>query len=219
MKFQNEAELVGTLTNTLKSSYSRNEVKIFKEVSLGYGIADLVLSDLIKSPKKKCKKNDVSLNFKDINTYNLIENRECITIEEIVTITGCSKKEVTISLKKLKSKNYVKVKNSIVKKNKSYNLLFKSNFAIEAKLKDWKRAIKQAYRYRWFAEYSYVVLDSHYSKAALNNLDEFKKYNVGLATINPEGQLVRHFNPTRQKPFDLKMQILFSEKIKKSSNI
>mgnify|MGYP003664652912 CR=1 FL=1 len=213
MKFQTEAELVGTLTNTLRSSFSRDQVQIFKEVSLGFGIADLVLCNLVDIPKKR-KNKKTCLNFKDINTYSLVDKEECISIDEIVSITGCSKIEVKKSLKKLEKNKYVKIKDSKVYKFKNYSLLFKDNFAIEAKLKDWKRAVQQAYRYRWFAEYSYVVLDSHYSKSAINNLDIFEKYNVGLATINPEGNLVRYFNPKRQQPFDLKMQILFSEKIK-----
>src|SRR5690606_33563863 len=127
--------------------------------------------------------------------YSLVCKNDKISVDNIISITRCSKNEIFRSLRKLKDKGYIKVEDSIAFRERNYDFLFKSNFAIEAKLKDWKRALKQAYRYRWFAEYSFVVLDSFYSKSALNNIDVFKKYNVGLATINPEGDLVRHFNP------------------------
>jgi len=44
MKFDTETELIDVLRATLKGSYSRKGVSIFEEVSLGYGVADMVLS-------------------------------------------------------------------------------------------------------------------------------------------------------------------------------
>ncbi|KKK71186.1 hypothetical protein LCGC14_2916450, partial [marine sediment metagenome] len=115
---------------------------------------------------------------------------------------------------KLIANKYVKIEGCDIHIDKNYEFPFNVNFAIEAKLKDWKRALKQAYRYKWFAEYSYVVMDAHYSNSAIKNINVFEKYNVGLATITTTGELKRYYNPTRERPFDQKMQILFSEKIK-----
>jgi hypothetical protein len=98
--------------------------------------------------------------------------------------------------------------------HKEYELPYKSSFAIEAKLKDWKRALGQAQRYKWFAEYSYVVMDEHYSQPAVRNIDAFIKYNVGFATLNTEGEFKRFYTPKWQKPYDPIMQVLLSEKIK-----
>src|SRR5699024_4364390 len=97
---------------------------------------------------------------------------------------------------------------------KKLDLVFDLNFAIEAKLRNWKRALQQAYRYRWFAEYAYVVLDHHYSGPAITQLNLFKKHNVGLASIDSKGNIIKHYHPKRKEPFDLRMQRLFSEKIR-----
>ncbi|MDP3312387.1 hypothetical protein [Lutibacter sp.] len=213
MKFQTETELVNILIETLKGSFRQDYVEIFEEVSLGYGIADLVLSSLIK-PRIKLKSSKIVLNNSDINIYNLIKKTENISFDTILNTTKRSKKDLSKSIEKLVANKYVKIKGVNLVIDRDYELSFNENFAIEAKLKDWKRALKQAYRYKWFAEYSYVVMDAYYSSSAIKNIDTFEKYNVGLATITTDGDLKMYFNPKRQQPFDPKMQILFSEKIK-----
>ncbi|MNY35700.1 hypothetical protein D3C86_1701280 [compost metagenome] len=144
----------------------------------------------------------------------MIQKSGSATGKEIIEITRCSKVSITKSLIKLLERGYLIEQEGYYSISNDYELPFRNNYAIEAKLKDWKRALKQAYRYRWFAEYSFVVLDSYHSRAALKNLDVFEKYNVGLASISTDGILHRHFNPKRKTPFDRKMQILFSEKVK-----
>jgi hypothetical protein len=213
MKFQAEVDLVEALKTSIRSFYNRNYVQIFEEVSLGYGIADIVISDLKNAAYQQTSSED-SLELLDINIYSLLLKSGSLTVNDIISITRCSKSTISKSLIKLLSNGYILNTDDKFVTNKSYELPFRNNYAIEAKLKDWKRALKQAYRYRWFAEYSFVVLDTHHCKAALKNLDAFMKYNVGLASISPDGILQRHFNPTRQVPFDPKMQILFSEKVK-----
>jgi hypothetical protein len=213
MKFETEIELVNILTKTIKNIYGETKVGIFEEVSLGYGIADIVICRFIK-PKEGISCSETTLNYFDINIYNLIRNYGTASLSEILQITRSSKTKVSTTIEKLKSNNYIGGEENSLFINKEYELLFSTNFAVEAKLKNWKRALQQAYRYKWFAEYSYVVLDAHYSNVAIRNIDSFKKYNVGLASITSEGKLVRHFNPRRQQPFDPIMQILFSERIK-----
>lgn len=212
MKFNAESELVETLKTSLKKIYNRNNIQIFEEVSLGYGVADIVISDFKNQPNEP---KEQSLELLDITVYSIILKSSDFSIFDLSRITRCSLKNVSKSVEKLLVRGYILKQEDKFFINKSYELPFRNNFAIEAKLKDWKRALKQAYRYKWFAEYSYVVLDKHNSKSALKNIDCFKKYNVGLASISPDGNLNRHFNPTREKPCDPKMQILFSEKIQK----
>lgn len=213
MKFKSENQLVSLLEQILKDNYTKGHLEIFKEVSLGYGIADLVLSQLIE-PKHRLEPSKVALNQMDINIFNLIKNNEGISILEITNITKTNKPKVRKSIERLLHNNYVEKRESQFYIFQDYKFSFTANFAIEAKLKNWKRALEQAYRYRFFAEYSYVVLDDYYLGRAIKNIDIFKRYNIGLASINTAGNLKRHFNPKRIQPFDSKMQILFSERIK-----
>ena len=216
MKFQTEIDLVEALKAFIEKAYKRSNIQIFEEVSVGYGVADIVVSDLYSLSYQSLQRmtKEDSLRLLDINIYSIIQNSHNLTTEEIVDLTRCSKKAVNNSLRKLTNYGYFFQEDAKFSINKKYEFPFRTNFAIEAKLKDWKRALKQAYRYRWFAEYSFVVLDTHHSNAALKNIEQFIKYNVGLASISPDGVLKKHFYPVRQKPFDPKMQMLFSEKVK-----
>lgn len=213
MKFQTEAELVKLLKSKIKNTFQERNIEVFEEVSLGLGIADIVVSE-IKSKITYGTSQWQELGDLEIHILNLIDKNNNISLISILAIAKIQKYTVVKALKRLIELEYLNEYDSVFSINKEYEFVFKNNFAIEAKLKNWKRALMQAYRYRWFAEYSYVVLDAHFSKPAIKNQSWFEKYNVGLATINTSGELIRHYNPIKQKPFDIKMQMLLSEKVK-----
>ena len=79
-------------------------------------------------------------------------------------------------------------------------------FAFEFKLSNWKRALKQAFRYRSFAHYSYVLMDQDFVNPALNNIDEFKRTNIGLMTIDIEGNITVYFQPNFEQPYSERLQ-------------
>jgi len=213
MKFQAESDLVETLKTCLRSKYTRSSIEILEEVSVGYGIADIVITEL-KKDYISTKNFESSLESNDINILSIVREARISTIDDIINTTRCSRRVVLLSLKKLLDNGYIAQAENGVSIKEDYELNFVHNFAIEAKLKDWKKALKQAYRYKWFAEYSFVVLDAHYAKPALKNITIFEKYNVGLASVTVDGKLKRHFNPKKEMPLDPKMQMLLSEKIR-----
>ena len=59
-----------------------------------------------------------------------------------------------------------------------------SIFAIEAKLYDWKRALRQAYRNKLFANRVYVALPEKSASPAINRIHEFHQTSVGLLLVN-----------------------------------
>jgi hypothetical protein len=61
--------------------------------------------------------------------------------------------------------------------------------AFEAKLKDWKCALDQAYRNTCYAHKSYVVVPEAAARAAYACIGEFKKRGVGLCYIDNIGAL------------------------------
>lgn len=75
-------------------------------------------------------------------------------------------------------------------------------YAVEAKLRAWKRALAQASRYRAFSHESWVLLDAASIKPALAGLDLFVEQNVGLATLSTEGTFLRHYVPEKKAPTD-----------------
>ncbi len=74
-------------------------------------------------------------------------------------------------------------------------------FAFEMKLSNWKRALAQAFRYRAFAEVSFVILDSKYIGRALKQIDKFQRANIGLLSVDLEGNLLIHYQPSHDTPF------------------
>lgn len=76
--------------------------------------------------------------------------------------------------------------------------------SIEYKLKNWKQAIKQAYRYQSFSYETYVVLDMEYADVAKKNIDMFKKFNIGLGAVDNE-TIEFYYKPKKKKPFSNKL--------------
>ncbi|QNO14156.1 hypothetical protein HYG86_04910 [Alkalicella caledoniensis] len=73
--------------------------------------------------------------------------------------------------------------------------------SIEYKLKNWKQAIKQAYRYQSFSCETYVVLDMDHVKSAKKNIDIFKKFNIGLGAVDNE-KIEFFYKPSEREPFN-----------------
>jgi len=74
--------------------------------------------------------------------------------------------------------------------------------AVEAKLRDWRRALSQAARYRSFAHQTWVLLDEASIGPALANLDRFIGLNVGLASISTGGDFFHYHVPKKHEPSD-----------------
>ena len=85
--------------------------------------------------------------------------------------------------------------------------------AFEMKLSNWKRALAQAFRYRAFAEVSFVVLDSKYINRALKQIEKFQTANIGLLSIDLDGNLNIHHQPSHDIPFCEQTRSNFEKKI------
>ncbi|MBC8458911.1 MAG: hypothetical protein H8D67_13030 [Deltaproteobacteria bacterium] len=84
------------------------------------------------------------------------------------------------------------------KRNGSKNI---TTASFEMKLKNWKRALAQAFKYKAFSEFSYVVMDHYYARPPLNNIHKFQKANIGLLSIDLGGKIYFHVKPKKEKPY------------------
>jgi hypothetical protein len=90
--------------------------------------------------------------------------------------------------------------------------------AFELKISDWRRAMMQAHRYRYFANSSIVVLHSDKLKNALEYIDTFKKINVGLWAFNPKkNKIITCYTPRPRNPLEPKYKPLAIELVAKAS--
>ncbi|RZK14597.1 MAG: hypothetical protein EOO43_16130 [Flavobacterium sp.] len=211
--FVTERQLVETLKGNFKSicdwNINRSPTNVLEEVNLGFGVADLVIS--------KLKTNEISktcLSYFDILIYKIIATDKKVSIDMLKSITKAKESQIRKSLDMLMLESYVNHQDSIFQIGSGYKSVSSKTIAIEAKLRNWKRALDQAYRYKWFATQSYVVLDSQHISPAINCIHNFTQLNVGLAEINVDGKLTTHFRPTSEKPIDDKMFMLLNEHIK-----
>lgn len=78
--------------------------------------------------------------------------------------------------------------------------------AIEFKLKNWKGAMKQAFRYKCFSFESYVFLDEKHIKKPLENLSEFERFNIGLCGVNNE-KINMYYRPVEENPYSHEMEL------------
>jgi hypothetical protein len=68
--------------------------------------------------------------------------------------------------------------------------------AFELKLRDWRKGIVQAYRYRYFCDRSIVVLPGVVAERASKRLELFGSLDVGLWSFDPDtGLITKYFTP------------------------
>lgn len=77
----------------------------------------------------------------------------------------------------------------------------KKIITIELKLKNWKRALAQAYKYKSFSDISYVCMDESNIDSVLKHLDMFEKYNIGLITISKSKKVTIVHKPNATEPY------------------
>lgn len=73
--------------------------------------------------------------------------------------------------------------------------------AFEMKIKDWRKALAQAYRYKYYANSSYVVLPPDVAVKARQSLPVFRAINVGLWAFDKEKNIIKKiYNPKKDNP-------------------
>lgn len=130
-----------------------------------------------------------------------IEQYCYMDVNTIAVNVGLSPSYLTSKiLNTLRRNNYIVVQDGKCAKINGFHPYSKTLVSVEAKVKDWKHAGEQALRHQKFVNQAYVALPSQHIKPALNNLDAFRKANLGLLEINAQDQIIQHFRPTYRDP-------------------
>lgn len=89
--------------------------------------------------------------------------------------------------------------------------------AVEVKVKDWRKGLQQAARYRYYAHRSILVMPHPMPAPAMAVLETFRKLDVGLWAFDPiKGRIHKHHTPARKKPLNQKKSEQAQAKIQKS---
>lgn len=212
--FRYESELVESVVKWLKEGdqlesfiSSADSYEVFTEVGLGHGIADIVITEI---GKKSCDRKKQLDSFQ-IMLMRIISSNEGLTLAEIVNKTRAAKRKVNDALSGLEDEGFIRIHDDNIFLVREYEKVAKNSIAIEAKLKNWKRALKQAYRYKWFSELSYVCLPSNNIGPAKTHIEEFKKLEVGLVSYDDDNKFDFIYTPSPARPFDEDMTVMLSE--------
>lgn len=74
-------------------------------------------------------------------------------------------------------------------------------YAFEMKIKDWRKALAQAYRYKYYADSVFVVLPLDEVAKAKQSLPTFRAIKVGLRAFDKkEGIIEKIYTPKKDKP-------------------
>lgn len=195
------------------TSSAEGSAMVLQEVNLGFGIADIVII-----VHNSCSiDNTMHLDKNDVSIYKQIESNITTSVAELVASTGLRKQTTLSSLNKLEALEHIESSDGLFRIKNSYAYTISHSIAIEAKLKDWKRALKQAYRYKWFASSSYVLIDEANLGPAKKNVAEFHAMGVGLMSLGLDGSFRTIYDPGTSLPIDERMTIMFNELVKKES--
>jgi hypothetical protein len=200
--FPTEAALVASFSSLLESS--NKNVHFSHEFNCGFGIADIIIF----------KKTDVNeaVDLGKISadwafTLKCLPLKKKFSIENISELSGASFSSAKKAIKEFIEAGFcIRTEDNLFIKLKNPKPICNSIIAVEAKLKDWKRALWQASRYKIFSTQSWVVLDKHTANPAILNVKEFQKYNIGLATVTADGSYEEIFTPS---PENYKSELAF----------
>lgn len=184
-----------------------------KEIGVGYGVADLVLisKDSVNINncvlRKKHGQRFPLLNEKYFKTLKLVPNRnqqnEAVSFDYIAKRSDFSQSYLKHTiLQKLEKTGYIKTdRNQRYFKVNGWLPIANEIIAIEAKLRNWKRGIIQANRYKAFANKVYLTLPEEIEH--LVDKKYLRRLNIGLIIFDPiKMEKKVHLRSEKIRPFD-----------------
>jgi|WetSurMetagenome_2_1015567.scaffolds.fasta_scaffold04872_7 hypothetical protein len=125
-----------------------------------------------------------------LDSFYEIEKNKNILIGKELSLNGYGIADLVIYLLPKENK-----KNE--KKDKSKLITF------EMKMKDWKKALSQATRYKYFSNQTIVVLPEEAKNSAIHNIDVFRNLNVGFWTFSKKNnRIYKVYTPRNRKPIN-----------------
>ncbi len=198
--FNQEKQLVDAFTTKsndfLESLLKKSATPSFliHEFNSNHGIADVVLGTMKRSCVSE-KREAINPNW--VIPLSNLKHGESITIWDFCKIYRFSETTARKCFREYERAGFLrKIETSTFQVTKEYIPGIDVVVSVEAKLKDWKRALFQAQRYKRFSDLSFVLLDGSQSATALKNIAVFQEKNIGLMCLS-ESEVEIHFIPQR----------------------
>ena len=194
-RFNSEHTLVTLFEHLLDLHIDSRNTGLLREFDCSNGIADIVLFELHNHWEE-------SIGLKDIPPrwaywLHSLPFPECFKTDDARQIAGVTRRQAISFLKLVVDLGFCEGTGG----RDEWRVVMQPNpiverfYAIEAKLRDWKRALSQAARYQDYAVQSWVLLDEHAIRPALDNVELFEHLNIGLAAISQSARPTAYFVP------------------------
>lgn len=180
--FESEAALVKAIIARIAAA-RRREYRVELEVDAGVGVADLVL--VKRSPRSIDALRSVAMISPRLAVLlsrgvgDAIKSRA-----ELAAFLGTSEGAAQRVIAQLSAAGIAQQSRHSLTISGLRSPPFEHLIAVEAKISDWRRVLVQAYRNLQFADESWVVLDHHFARPAIAQLDRFRIAGVGLASVD-----------------------------------
>lgn len=199
--FKSEAALVHA-AKRIVAPLLGDVVRLADEFNCEDGIADLVVYQLRQNWRLSANLQYLSPRW--AAALRALPYRRSFTVDWFGTCNLVTRQRALEALREYELAGYCErtsVKNKWIKLRQPRPITTQI-CAIEAKLRDWRRALSQAARYRAFAHQAWVLLDEASIKPAIANVDQFVRRNVGLASISVDGEFFHYHMPEKREPSD-----------------
>jgi len=161
------------------------------------GVADLVLGTYLPHTVTKAARCPIDINW--VTPLASLSIGDAISVDEFMATYTVTKNTASKILRDYVKGGFLQlIDNKEYKVIKSYAPILDNVISIEAKLKNWHRALNQAYRYKRFSNFTFVLLEEKYSNPAIKNLDLFERMGVGLITMQ-DLKYKMHSTPARKE--------------------
>jgi hypothetical protein len=193
--FRLEADMLAPLSVAAKQLIGRHAYIVY-EVPAAVGVPDVVVASVDVVALLERAGKDFLINPTELAVVLYLSNRFVlheagVTSGQIADAVGVTRRHLHSSvLPSLRERHHVRSDGTYWYPDVPYRPLATRLITIEAKLHDWKKGLAQAARQVPGSDESWLVLDYARREPAVRRLDLFELYSVGLATIDPAGELL-----------------------------
>lgn len=197
MEFESEAQLVALLENVYGSNGDRRWVWL-REFNTSSGIADLVGAGLTQGGA-----GEVSLGRVPPKWAYALHCLPCggpFSADHLAGLGNVTVQSARSILKLFEESGFcerILQSNQWIKTSQPEPVADRI-VAVEAKLRDWRRALYQAAQHSTYASYSWVVLDRSALASTCKYVSAFQSRGVGLAGLSADGE-IHVVTPARKK--------------------
>jgi hypothetical protein len=176
---------------------------VLGEIAGAQGIADIVAVRFNTEAILRRVDNEVGpiTSALRMRCLDLLRRDRPMRIETLATKLGTNARAITRStLTPLAQLGVVELAPGLVRSTGAWEPVCDHISAIELKLSKWRAALRQADNLARSADRSWVVLDEAQANGALQNIDAFAAFGVGLALLSREGKLQIVVSPRGRRP-------------------